>query len=84
MDLDLDQVEDKLKQDSSIRGICFAHVAGNPPDMDRISFLAEEYGVHIIYRYVYREIGYNLKPIEIQGAFGLEQLKKLPQSVSCL
>ena len=174
MDLDLDQVEDKLKQDSSIRGICFAHVAGNPPDMERISFLAEEYGVHIFedscdalgsfyggrktgsfgvmstcsfypahhmttaeggyvatddpklfrtlnslrdwgrdcycnigkagcvtdgtacgnrfrnwlprypeltydHRYVYREIGYNLKPIEIQGAFGLEQLKKLPQ-----
>ena len=29
------------------------------------------------HRYVYREIGYNLKPIEIQGALGLEQMKKL-------
>ena len=26
---------------------------------------------------MYREIGYNLKPIEIQGALGLEQMKKL-------
>lgn len=30
------------------------------------------------HKYVYDEIGYNLKPIEIQGAMGLEQLKKLP------
>ena len=28
--------------------------------------------------YVYDEIGYNLKPIELQAAMGLEQLKKLP------
>ena len=31
------------------------------------------------HKYVYDEIGYNLKPIEIQGAMGLEQLKKLPE-----
>lgn len=31
------------------------------------------------HKYVYDEIGYNLKPIEIQGAMGLEQLKKLDQ-----
>ena len=30
------------------------------------------------HKYVYDEIGYNLKPIEIQCAMGLEQLKKLP------
>jgi CDP-6-deoxy-D-xylo-4-hexulose-3-dehydrase len=29
------------------------------------------------HKYVYDEIGYNLKPIEVQGAMGLEQLKKL-------
>ena len=29
------------------------------------------------HKYVYEEIGYNLKPIELQGAMGLEQLKKL-------
>ena len=29
------------------------------------------------HKYVYDEIGYNLKPIELQGAMGLEQLKKL-------
>lgn len=173
MNLNLDQVEDKLKQDNSIKGICFAHVAGNPPDMDRIEWLTNKYKVYLFedscdalgsyynskkvgsfgvmstcsfypahhmttgeggyvatddpklfrtlnslrdwgrdcycnigragcvtdgtacgnrfqnwlkrfpnltydHRYVYREIGYNLKPIEIQGAFGLEQLKKLP------
>lgn len=31
------------------------------------------------HKYVYDEIGYNLKPIEIQSAMGLEQLKKLPE-----
>lgn len=31
------------------------------------------------HKYVYDEIGYNLKPIELQAAMGLEQLKKLPE-----
>lgn len=31
------------------------------------------------HKYVYDEIGYNLKPIELQGAMGLIQLKKLPE-----
>lgn len=31
------------------------------------------------HKYVYDEIGYNLKPIEIQGAMGLIQLEKLDQ-----
>lgn len=30
------------------------------------------------HKYVYDEIGYNLKPIELQASIGLEQLKKLP------
>jgi CDP-6-deoxy-D-xylo-4-hexulose-3-dehydrase len=30
------------------------------------------------HKYVYDEIGYNLKPIELQAAIGLEQIKKLP------
>jgi CDP-6-deoxy-D-xylo-4-hexulose-3-dehydrase len=30
------------------------------------------------HKYIYDEIGYNLKPIEVQAAMGLEQLKKLP------
>jgi CDP-6-deoxy-D-xylo-4-hexulose-3-dehydrase len=31
------------------------------------------------HRYVFNEIGYNLKPLELQAAIGLEQLKKLPE-----
>jgi len=31
------------------------------------------------HKYVYDEIGYNLKPIELQSAMGLVQLKKLPE-----
>lgn len=31
------------------------------------------------HRYVYSEIGYNLKPIEIQISVGLKQLEKLPE-----
>jgi CDP-6-deoxy-D-xylo-4-hexulose-3-dehydrase len=31
------------------------------------------------HKYVYDEIGYNLKPIELQCAMGMQQLKKLPE-----
>jgi CDP-6-deoxy-D-xylo-4-hexulose-3-dehydrase len=31
------------------------------------------------HKYVYDEIGYNLKPIELQAAMGLEQIKKIPE-----
>jgi CDP-6-deoxy-D-xylo-4-hexulose-3-dehydrase len=31
------------------------------------------------HKYVYDEIGYNLKPIEVQAAIGLEQIKKIPK-----
>lgn len=173
LNLDLDQVEEKLEQDPSIKGIMFAHVLGNPPDMDRLMSLVEKYNLIFIedacdalgstykdkklgsyghlstcsffpahhmsmgeggfvatnsgkirkslasfrdwgracycndvkpgcvidgtacgnrfktwfnrmpeavydHRYVFDEIGYNLKPLDIQGAMGLEQLKKLP------
>jgi CDP-6-deoxy-D-xylo-4-hexulose-3-dehydrase len=30
------------------------------------------------HKYVYDEIGYNIKPIELQGSMGLKQLEKLP------
>ena len=30
------------------------------------------------HKYVYDEIGYNLKPLELQACIGLEQIKKLP------
>jgi CDP-6-deoxy-D-xylo-4-hexulose-3-dehydrase len=31
------------------------------------------------HKYVYEEIGYNLKPIELQASIGLVQMKKLPE-----
>jgi CDP-6-deoxy-D-xylo-4-hexulose-3-dehydrase len=31
------------------------------------------------HKYVYDEIGYNLKPLDLQSAMGLEQLKKIPE-----
>ena len=172
LNLNLDQVESALERDPSIRGIMFAHVLGNPPDMDRLMALVKKYDLifledacdalgstydgkklgsfghmstcsffpahhmtmgeggfiatdkvrirtvlasmrdwgracycntkkpgdvtcatacgqrfrnwlpkapDVIYdhRYVFDEIGYNLKPIEVQAAMGLEQLKKL-------
>ena len=36
-------------------------------------------GVIFDHKYVYEQIGYNLKPIELQCSIGLEQLKKLPE-----
>lgn len=33
------------------------------------------------HKYVYNEIGYNLRPIELQAAMGLEQVKRLPEFI---
>tara|TARA_R110000824_G_scaffold373960_1_gene564407 strand:- start:1269 stop:2609 length:1341 start_codon:yes stop_codon:yes gene_type:complete len=173
INLDLDKVEELLKTDPDIKGIMFAHVLGNPPDMDRLMSLVEEYNLVFLedacdalgsyydgkklgsygdmstcsffpahhmttgeggfiatnslrtrtilssmrdwgracycntqkpgnvtgatacgnrfknwlpgspetiydHRYVFDEIGYNLKPLDLQAAMGLQQLKKLP------
>ena len=172
LNLDLDQVEDVLISNPDIRVITFAHVLGNPPDMDRLMTLVEKYKLILLedccdglgttydgkllgsfgemascsfypahhitmgeggfvacrdkvtedilrsfrewgrgcycvgpeanklkcgsckkrfsdwipalpgeifdHKYVYDEIGYNIKPIELQGSMGLAQLEKLP------
>lgn len=36
LNLNLDQVEQKLKEHPDIKAITFAHVLGNPPDMERL------------------------------------------------
>jgi len=174
LNLNLDQVESILEDDPDIKGIIFAHVLGNPPDMDRLMALVEKYSLifledacdalgsyydgkklgsfgHIStcsffpahhmtlgeggfvaskkpkermaiaslrdwgracycnslkpgsvtqgtacgnrfknwlpgmpeteydHRYVFNDIGYNLKPLELQAAMGLQQIKKLPE-----
>lgn len=172
LNLDLNQVEQKLKEDSSIKIITFAHVLGNSPNMNKVMELVERYklifledccdalgstydgkllgsfgdmascsfypahhislceggfvacnnsktekilrsfrdwgrGCYCVgkqnqlecgmcenrfnnwlpslptekfdHKYVYEEIGYNLKPIELQASIGLAQLKKLDE-----
>ena len=173
INLDLDEVERVLEEDPEIRGIMFAHVLGNPPDMDRLMALIKKYDLVFVedacdalggtydgkklgsfgdistcsffpahhmtmgeggfvatnkaklrkavasirdwgracycntikpgnvtsgtacgnrhsnwltgmpnaiydHRYVFDEIGYNLKPLDLQAAMGLQQLEKLP------
>ena len=173
INLDLDEVERVLEEDPEIRGIMFAHVLGNPPDMDRLMALVEKHDLIFVedacdalgsfydgrklgsfghistcsffpahhmtmgeggfvatnkaklrkavasirdwgracycntikpgnvtsgtacgnrhsnwltgmpnaiydHRYVFDEIGYNLKPLDLQAAMGLQQLEKLP------
>lgn len=173
LNLNLDLVEKKLQEDPEIKGIIFAHVLGNPPDMDRLMALVKKYNLIFLedacdalgsfydgkplgsfgdlstcsffpahhmtmgeggfvatnrsigkmalasfrdwgracycnvskpgcviektacgnrfqnwlpgmpeaiydHRYVFDEIGYNLKPLDLQAAMGLEQLEKLP------
>ena len=177
LNLDLDQMEKILQEDPTIRGVVFAHVLGNPPDMERVMELVEKYDLIFIedacdalgsfydgkrlgsyghistcsffpahhmtmgeggfvatnkakirkvvasmrdwgracycntlkpgcvvqstacgnrfknwlpgmpneiydHRYVFDEIGYNLKPLDIQAAIGLRQLEKLPMMES--
>ena len=173
LNLNLDQVEEKAKQGCKI--ITFAHVLGNPPNMDRLMDIVKKYDLILLedccdalgstyknkplgsfgelascsfypahhitmgeggfvacnthqqeivtrsfrewgrgcycvgkkanllkngsckkrfsnwlpslpdeifdHKYVYDEIGYNLKPTEQQAAMGLVQLKKLPQII---
>jgi CDP-6-deoxy-D-xylo-4-hexulose-3-dehydrase len=173
LNLDLIQVEKALEENPDIRVITFAHVLGNPPNIERLMKIVEKYNLILLedccdalgstydgkplgsfgemascsfypahhmtmgeggyvacntdeqevilrsfrewgrgcycvgpeanklkcgtcgkrfsewvpcmpgeifdHKYVYDEIGYNLKPIEIQSAMGLEQLKKLPE-----
>ena len=45
LDLNLDQVEKLLEEDTNkeIKGLIFAHVLGNPPDMDRIMEIVKKY-----------------------------------------
>jgi len=172
LNLDLDQVEDALISNPDIKVITFAHVLGNPPDMNRLMALVEKHNLILLedccdglgttydgkplgsfgemascsfypahhitmgeggfvackdkptedilrsfrewgrgcycvgpeanklkcgscktrfsewipelpgeifdHKYVYDEIGYNIKPIELQGSMGLKQLEKLP------
>jgi CDP-6-deoxy-D-xylo-4-hexulose-3-dehydrase len=175
LNLDLDQVEKILEADTNqeIKAIMFAHVLGNPPNMDRVMKIVEKYNLILLedccdalgstydgkrlgsfghistcsffpahhmtmgeggfvttndwkarkviaslrdwgracycntkkpgnvtagtacgnrfknwlpgmkdttydHRYVFDEIGYNMKPIDMQAAIGLQQLKKLP------
>ena len=173
LNIDLDQAEDILKNDPYIKIITFAHVLGNPPNMDRVMELVDRYKLILLedccdalgstynskplgsfglmsscsfypahhmtmgeggfvatsdpqtdiilrsfrewgrgcycvgpeanklkcgtcgkrfnnwiptlpdevfdHKYVYDEIGYNLKPIDLQASMGLQQLKKLPE-----
>ena len=174
LNLDLDQMEQKLEEDPDIRGVAFAHVLGNPPNMDRLMHLVKKYNLIFVedacdalgsyydgkklgsfghlstcsffpahhmtmgeggfvatnngkirkvvasmrdwgracycntakpgcvlqstacgnrfgawlpgmpetiydHRYVFDEIGYNLKPLDLQAAMGLKQLEKLPE-----
>ena len=174
LNLDLDKVEKALKEDPSIKAIMFAHVLGNPPDMDRLMGLIQKYDLVFLedacdalgsyydgkklgsygdmstcsffpahhmtmgeggfiatdsqltrtllasfrdwgracycnslkpgnvtggtacgmrfnnwlpgmpdavydHRYVFDEIGYNLKPLDLQATIGLKQLEKLPE-----
>lgn len=48
LNLNLDEVEKTLKLDPDIRVITFAHVLGNPPNMDRLMDLVNEYNLILL------------------------------------
>jgi CDP-6-deoxy-D-xylo-4-hexulose-3-dehydrase len=173
LNLDLNKVEEVLSENPDIKVITFAHVLGNPPDMNRLMQLVDRYNLILLedccdalgssydgkelgsfgemsscsfypahhitmgeggfvscntkeqeiilrsfrewgrgcycagpkanklkcgtckvrfnnwlpalpdevfdHKYVYDEIGYNLKPLELQAAIGIEQIKKIPE-----
>ena len=48
LNLDIDQIEAALKQHEDIRVITFAHVLGNPPNMDRVMQLVEKHNLILL------------------------------------
>lgn len=48
LNLDLDQCEEILKKDPDIKIITFAHVLGNPPNMDKLMELVEKYNLVLL------------------------------------
>jgi CDP-6-deoxy-D-xylo-4-hexulose-3-dehydrase len=48
LNLDLDLVEKILEQDPDIKVITFAHVLGNPPDMDRLMEIVRKYDLILL------------------------------------
>ena len=48
LNLDIDQIEAALKQHEDIRIITFAHVLGNPPNMDRLMQLVEKHNLILL------------------------------------
>ena len=45
----------------------------------RFDYWLKGYDKPVDHRYVFSNMGYNLKPLDLQGAIGLEQLKKLDE-----
>ena len=114
LNLDLDQVEKACQEHPDAKIITFAHVLGNPPNMDRLMEIVEKYDLILLedccdgvgkanalrdgscgcrfnnwmpslpdetfdHKYIYEEIGYNLKPTELQAAMGNVQMTKLDE-----
>lgn len=48
INMDLDIVEKKLKEDPEIKAIMFAPVLGNPPNMDRLMTLVKQYDLVLL------------------------------------
>ena len=48
LNLDLDKVEEALNNDPEIRVITFAHVLGNPPNMDKVMQLVNKHNLILL------------------------------------
>jgi CDP-6-deoxy-D-xylo-4-hexulose-3-dehydrase len=61
---------------------CFCQTGEENPNgacRHRFDFMFDGLPEGYDHKYIYNNIGYNLKPLDIQCAMGIEQLKKLPQ-----
>jgi len=61
---------------------CFCETGENNPNgacNNRFNHKFEEIPDGYDHKYIHSNIGYNLKPLDLQCAIGLEQLKKLPE-----
>jgi len=59
-----------IKQNKLKNGVCGKRFG---------KWLAPHFNDEVDHKYVFTNIGYNMKPIEVQAAMGLQQIKKLPQ-----
>lgn len=76
-------LDDKMLHKKACQARDWGRVLEEDTEDFEIRFSAQLDGIPYDGKFLYERIGYNFKPVEIMSAFGLVQLKKLPEFNKC-